>query len=173
HVVDWFVMTDELLYERLAISVVRLHSPLPHVHGELIPNVSQLYPLLLATVYRHGLVPSALHEAHRLNAYVMASAALPAFLLARAVTRRRLAAYLVALLSVCVPWLVFPAFLWAMLALHHATASPRLRNDVLALAGVALATLARTQFFVLVVVLVGAIVGHELALAEARGRARL
>ena len=47
-VVDWFVMTDELLYERLAISVSQLGSPLPHVHGELIPNLNQLYPLLIA-----------------------------------------------------------------------------------------------------------------------------
>src|SRR5437763_1624779 len=41
-------MTDELLYERLAISVAHLGSPLPHVHGVLIPNASQLYPLLIA-----------------------------------------------------------------------------------------------------------------------------
>ena len=54
-VVDWFVMTDELLYERLAISVAHLGSPLPHVRGELIPNGSQLYPLLIAPVFRHGL----------------------------------------------------------------------------------------------------------------------
>jgi len=72
HVVDWFVMTDELLYERLAISVAHLHSPLPRVHGELIPNVGQLYPLLIAPVFRHGLVPTSLHAAHTLNAYVMA-----------------------------------------------------------------------------------------------------
>src|SRR5262245_27775545 len=52
-VVDWFVMTDELLYERLAISVSQLHSPLPHVHGELIPNASQLYPLLIARAFAH------------------------------------------------------------------------------------------------------------------------
>jgi len=183
HVFDWFVMTDELLYERLAISVVHLHSPLPHIHGQLIPNASQLYPLLLSAVYRHGLVPSSLHDAHRLNAYVMTSAALPAFLLARAVTRRRLAAYLVALLTACVPWIVlssflltevvaYPAFLWAMLALYQATASPRLRNDVLALAGIVLATLARTQFSILIVVLAAAIFGHELSLADGRGRAR-
>ena len=31
-VADWFVMTDELLYERLAMSIARTHSPLPHVH---------------------------------------------------------------------------------------------------------------------------------------------
>ena len=184
HVVDWFVMTDELLYERLAISVAHLHSPLPRIHGQLIPNASQLYPLLLAPLYRHGYVPASLHAAHALNAYVMTSAALPAFLLARSVTQRRWASYFVALLSVCVPWMVFssflltevaayPAFLWAILALQRATAAPRLLNDALALAGIALATLARTQFFVLVVVLAAAILVHEHAFAtDARRRDR-
>src|SRR5207248_2935375 len=115
---------------RLAISVARLQSPLPRIHGDLIPNASQLYPLVIAPVFRHGLVPASLHSAHILNAYVMASAALPAFLLARSVTGSRLAGYFVALVSVCVPWMVFssflltevvayPAFLWAMLALQR------------------------------------------------------
>jgi hypothetical protein len=183
-VVDWFVMTDELLYERLAISIAHLHTPLPRIHGELIPNVSQLYPLLIAPVFGHGLVPTSLHDAHVLNAYVMSSAAIPGFLLARSVTGRRALSYLVALLSVCVPWMVFssflltevaayPAFLWAVLALQHATVTPRIRNDVLALAGIALATLARTQFFVLVLVLGVAILLHELAYAAGRRRAAL
>jgi hypothetical protein len=48
---DWFVMTDELLYERLAISVARTGSPLPHVRGEPIESFSQLYPLLIAPAY--------------------------------------------------------------------------------------------------------------------------
>src|SRR3954471_17350147 len=60
-VTDWFVMTDELLYERIAISVSRLDSPLPHVHGVLIPNASQLYPLLIAPAFAHGYVPASLH----------------------------------------------------------------------------------------------------------------
>jgi hypothetical protein len=185
-VVDWFVMTDELLYERLGISVAQLESPLPHVRGGLIPNVSQLYPLLLATVFRHGLVPSSLHDAHVLNAYLMTSAAIPAFLLARSVTGRRLPAYLAAVLSVCVPWIVlssflltevvaYPASLWCLLALHQATAHPRLRNDVLAVLALALATLARTQLLVLAAVLPVAILLHEMAFpededAETRGR---
>ena len=50
-VVDWYVMTDELLYERLAISVGHSGSLLPRVHGDLIANVNQLYPLLLAPVF--------------------------------------------------------------------------------------------------------------------------
>ena len=172
-VVDWFVMTDELLYERLAISVSQLGSPLPHVHGELIPNLNQLYPLLLAPVFRHGLVPSSLHDAHALNAWVMSSACIPAFLLARRVTGRRLVAYALALLTVCLPWIVlssflltevagYPAFLWAVLAIQLAVAAPSRRNDVLALLGIALAVFARTQFELLLVVVPVAILAFEL-----------
>ncbi len=180
-VVDWFVMTDELLYERLAISVAQLGSPLPHVHGELIPNVNQLYPLLLAPFFRHGLVPDSLHDAHALNAWVMSSACVPAFLLARRVTGRRAVAYAVALLTVCVPWIVlssflltevagYPAFLWAVLALQLATSAPSRRNDVLALLGVALAIFARTQFMVLLAVVPLALLAYELGLAHGRIR---
>src|SRR4051812_16590537 len=57
-----------------------------------------------------------------------------------------------------------------MLALQHATVTPRMRNDVLALLGIGLATLARTQFFVLVLVLGAAIVLYELAYATGAGR---
>ena len=42
HVADWFVMTDELYYERLAISVDRLHTPFAHVHGQSVSNINQL-----------------------------------------------------------------------------------------------------------------------------------
>jgi hypothetical protein len=172
-VTDWFVMTDELLYERLAISVARTGSPLPRVHGELVPSVNQLYPLLIAPLYRHGLVPTSLHEAHILNAFVMSSACIPAFLLARRVGGRRAPAFLAALLSVCLPWIVlssflltevvaYPAFLWALLAMDAATARPRLRNDLLALAGLALAAMARAQLLVLAVVFPVALILHAL-----------
>ena len=50
-VANWFVMTDELLYERLAISIANTHSPLPHVHGEAVSNINQLYPLLIAPAF--------------------------------------------------------------------------------------------------------------------------
>jgi hypothetical protein len=181
-VTDWFVMTDELLYERLAISIARTGSPLPRVHGVLIPSVNQLYPLLIAPVYRHGYVPTSLHDAHVLNAYVMTSAAVPAFLLTRRALGRNLPAYVVGAVSVAVPWMVFasflltevaayPAFLWTILAFHTATVRPRLRNDVLALAAIVLATLARTQLVVLAIVLPLAIVAQELAFADRPARA--
>jgi len=124
------------------------------------------------------LVPAALHDAHVLNAFVMSSASIPAFLLTRRVTERPLLSYLVATLSVCIPWIVlssllltevvaYPAFLWAVLAFQRAAVSPRARNDVLAVLAAALAILARTQFALLLAVLPIALFVHQLVFTEA------
>ena len=175
-VTDWYLMTDELLYERLAISIAHGLSPLPRVHGEAIASLNQLYPLVIAPVFANGLVPDAVQHAHVLNAFVMASACIPALLLARRVTESQRIAILVAVLTVSVPWILYasflltevvayPVFLWAILAVQHATATPRLRNDLLALATVGLAILGRTQFTILLAVLPAAIVLHQLAFA--------
>ena len=175
-VTDWYVMTDELFYERLAISVAHGHSPLPQVHGELVGNINQLYPLLLAPVFQGTLVPRALEHAHVLNAFVMSSASIPAFLLAFRVTRNVRLSYVVAFLSICLPWitlssflmtevLAYPAFLWAMLAVHHAIVSRTPRADALMVVAIAVAVLARTQFAILVLALPVALYIHELAFA--------
>ena len=180
-VADWYVMTDELLYERLAISIANLGSPLPQIHGELIGNVNQLYPLLLAPLFHDRLVPPALLDAHVLNAFVMSSACLPTFLLARAVTESRRLPYLVAALSVCIPWIplssmlmtevaAYPAFMWAMLAVYRAARSPRVQNDIVMVVALGVATLARTQFLVLFLVVPIAFYLHELAFTEAPSR---
>lgn len=181
-VVDWFLMTDELLYERLAISVASTGSPLPQLRGEVVETFNQLYPLLIAPAFRGNLVPEALHDAHVLNAFVMTSAAIPAFLLARWAIGRRWTAFFVALLSVCVPWMTlssflltevaaYPAFLWGVLGMVKATASPRPRYDALALLGIALAVSARTQFVVLLLALPVAVLIHETGMARAPSRA--
>ncbi|MGZ4258268.1 MAG: hypothetical protein ACXVRE_10945 [Gaiellaceae bacterium] len=157
---DWFVMTDELLYERLALSVDRLHSPLPHVHAQLVPNVNQLYPWLLSIVFRHGAVLHGFHEAHVLDAFVMSSAAVPAYLLARRVAGKGWLALVVSVATAAVPWITlssflltevvaYPAFVWAALAMQRAIARPTVRNDLLAVAAIAVAVLARTQFYAL------------------------
>ncbi|HZT90501.1 MAG TPA: hypothetical protein VFA05_00515 [Gaiellaceae bacterium] len=171
---DWFVMTDELLYERLALSVVRLHSPLPHVHGRVVPNVAQLYPLLLALPFHDGFVGHDLHRAHAFDAFVMSSAAVPAYLLTQRLTGRAWAAALAALLCVAVPWIVlssflltevaaYPAFVWAVFALQACVARPSALHDALALVALVVAILARAQLGVLVVAL-------PLALLLAYGR---
>jgi hypothetical protein len=170
-VADWFVMTDELLYERLALSVDRLGTVVPHVHGETVANLNQLYPLILSIPFRHGQVLHGLHEAHVLNAFVMTSAALPAYLLARRVTHHDWISLVAAFLTATVVWITlasflltevaaYPAFVWALLAAHVCVTKPSARNDLLAAAGIAIAVLARTQFYVLAAVLVVAIVAQ-------------
>jgi hypothetical protein len=171
-VTDWIVMTDELLYSKLAISVAESLSPLPTLRGEPVSLSSQLYPLLTAPLYAAFDVPTAFHAVHVLNAVLLASAAVPAYFLARAVFRWRPEALLAAAFAVAVPWLVlgfygmtevaaYPAFLWAVLAIQHAAAAAALRHDLLAIAAIGIAVLARTQFFLLLVVLPLAIVLHE------------
>ena len=180
-VADWYVMTDELLYERLAFSVARTGSPLPALHGRHVPVANQLYPILLASVAGHHLVPSFLVRAHTLNAVVMTSAVVPAFLLARDVLRSSVGPYVAAALAVAVPWLMlasflltevaaYPAFLWAVYLVQRAIARPSVQADALALVGLAAAVLARTQLAVLVVVAVLAVVAVERQRAVERHR---
>ena len=168
-IADWFVMTDELLYERLALSVDRSHSLLPRVHTEVIANVNQLYPLVIAPVFRHGAVLHGFHEAHVLNAFVMTSTLFPVYVLAKRVTQSSWLPYVVAVASVVVPWMTlssfllsevvaYPAFALALLAIQATIAQPSARNDVLAAAAITVAVLARTQFYALAVVLAAAIV---------------
>jgi hypothetical protein len=183
-VVDWFVMTDELFYERLAFSVARTHSPLPMLHGVRVPAANQLYPVLLASVAGHSLVPDFLVRAHTFNAVLMTSTSVPAYLLARLMLRTRLAAYAAAALSVLVPWLVlasfvlseaaaYPTFVWAIYLLQRAVARPSARADALAVGGLVLAYLARTQFAFLFVVALVAIPLHERSVRRAATRHRV
>jgi hypothetical protein len=108
---NWFVMTDELYYERLAVSVAQSGSLLPRLHGEVVSNVNQLYPVLISTVYGDGDVAASLEAAHRLDAFLIASTAIPVFLLARRVGVGLFLSLWVGALSVAVPWIVLSAFL--------------------------------------------------------------
>ena len=100
---NWFVMTDELYYERLAISVAQTGSLLPRLHGELVSNVNQLYPVVISTVYGDGDVQASFADAHRLNAFVIATAAMPVYLLARRIGLGLLVSLWAGALTVAVP----------------------------------------------------------------------
>ncbi len=174
---DWSVMTDEMLYTKLAISVADSGSPLPRVHGVLVGVLNQLYPLLLAPFFAGFGVPDAFHAAHVFNAPLMASAAIPAYLLARLVVPR-LWSLAVSVLSVTVPWMVltgvlmtesvaYPVFLWAVLACVQAIRRCSPRHDLLAIAALVLAVLARTQFVALAVVLPLAVLADSFVFADA------
>lgn len=168
-------MTDELQTTKLATSIAETGSPVPYIHGKYYPALSQLYPLLIAPFYGLLTAPAAATAAHVLNGFLLASAAWPAYLLARSVTRSRAAATVAALLTAFTPWLVlsttlltenaaYPAFVWAVYLCHRAIAEPSAKRDFAALAALLLAFLARTQFFVLVLALPLSLLGHELTL---------
>ncbi len=180
-VITWAVMTDELQTTKLATSIAATDSLVPHIHGKYYAALSQLYPMWLAPFYGLLTAPAAATAAHVLNGFLLASAAWPAYLLARSVTRSRAAATVAALLTAFTPWLVlsttlltenaaYPAFVWALFLCHRAIADPGAKRDIAALAALLLAFLARTQFFVLAVVLPLSLLGHELTLtASAAG----
>ena len=173
--ITWAVMTDELQTTKLATSIAETGSPVPYIHGKYYPALSQLYPLLIAPFYGLLTAPAAATGAHVLNGFLLASAAWPAYLLARSVTRSRAAATVAALLTAFTPWLVlsttlltenaaYPAFVWAVYLCHRAIADPSAKRDIAALAALLLAFLARTQFFVLALALPLSLLGHELTL---------
>jgi hypothetical protein len=177
---NWFVMSDELYYERLAISVAQTGSLLPRVHGELVSNVNQLYPWLLSTMYGSGNVPASLAGAHRLNAFVIATAAIPVYLLARRVGVGTVLSVVAGGLAAAVPWVVlssflltevvaYPACCWALLALVHAVERRTWVWDGAALLAVGVAVLARTQFLVLLVVFGVAVVAEAGLTGGVRG----
>jgi hypothetical protein len=178
---DWNAMTDELVYEHLGLSVAQTHSLLPQLHGELVRSLAQLYPVLISPWLAHGYVPEDLHQIHVFNAWLMSSACIPAFLLARRVTGRRWVAYVMLVLTVAVPWILYstvvltevaayPAFLWAVFAMQRTTAAPSRVNDLLAVLGLVLAFFARTQFLVLVPVLACAVIAAHLGRGDRRRR---
>jgi hypothetical protein len=179
---QWVVMTDELQYERLAISAGHTLSPIPTIRGHYIVSLAQLYPLLTAPVYALFGMPTAFRVVHGLNAAIMASTAIPAYLLAREVVRSHWAAYLVAALTVAIPWMAmstmmltevaaYPAFAWAMLAMQRSLAEPSLRRDLIAVVAIGVAFAARTQFLLLAPLYLLAVVAHEVGypLAAQRG----
>jgi hypothetical protein len=168
-------MTDELQTTKLATSIAETGSPIPHIHGRYYAALSQLYPLLIAPFYWLLTAPAAATAVHVLNGFLLASAAWPAYLLARSVTGSRAAATVAALLTAFTPWLVlsttlltenaaYPAFVWAIFLCHRAIADPSAKRDIAALAALLLAFLARTQFFVLALALPLSLLGHELTL---------
>lgn len=181
---SWAVMTDELQVVRLAESIATRFSPVPSIHDAYYGALSQLYPLLLSPFFGAMSAPSAARAAHVLNTLLLPSAAVPAFLLARAVTGSRAAAVAAGALTALTPWLVltstlltenaaYPAFAWALFLCHRTLAAPTARHDAAALGGLSLAFLARTQLLVVAVALPLAVVCHELGFARTEGaRAR-
>ena len=170
--VQYFVQPDELEYVKQSRLIAQELRPLLP-SDSYFNSWSQLQPLLLAPVWAIRDTNLAHQLMGLVNAVIMVSAAIPAYLLTRRVVADRRAAYLVALLTVGVPWIAaaatmmtevaaYPAFLWGVLAVQHAVARPSPRADLIGVGGVALAYAARPQLAVLAVALVAGLVVQEL-----------
>ena len=172
-VTEWLVMTDEMQYVKLGLGITH-GDLLPTLRGERYYAYNQLYPALIAPLLAVLDMPSAFRAIHVLNGLLFASAAIPAFLLGRGLGLGRVPSYLLAALTVAVPWTAlsimvmtenaaYPAFVWALLAMQRAIAEPSPRRDLLAFAAIALAALARTQFLLLAGIFPAAVVAHQIA----------
>ena len=180
----WYVMSDELQYVKLAVSVGDHLSLTPHLRGEDVGIYSQLYPVLTAPFYAFLSMPAAFDAVHIFNAVVMASAAVPVYILARHLELPKVAATAAATVSVVTPWmllstvvmteaLAYPVFVWAILAIQRAVVRPSAFRDLAALGALALAFFARTQFVALVVLYLAVVLLHEVAYpTAAAGRGR-
>lgn len=170
---NYFVMPDELGYIKQASEIAdRLFILTPG--DPWFNSWAQLQPVLMAPFYGILETPRAFDFMHAMNAFVMASAAIPAYLLARPLVPARIWAYAAAALSTAIPWLAmagsamtevsaYPVFTWAVFGMHRAIARPSPGRDVVAVVLLGIAFFSRTQFAVLGPVFLAAIVGHELS----------
>lgn len=186
---NWGLMTDELLYAEMARNIADSFVPLPQARGELIRVNQVLYPILIAPLLGSLSVPTAYPVIAAFNAVVMATAAIPVYLLTRYASGSRVAARWAAACAVSLPWLAlaskvlpdalaYAAVLWALFAIARTAGGDGSRRetairDALTLLAIVAAYLARSQFIVLFGVWILAVVASRLsaALVEA-SRAR-
>lgn len=163
---------DEVSYSHLAIGIAHSLSPITtsYYGGQ---RLNQLYPLLISPFWGLFGNVTAFRLAHLWNPLLLASSAIPVYLLGREVVRVRWAAYFAAALVAFAPWMTislaeftevaaFPACAWAFLAMQRSLAQPNYRRDLVALAAILVAAYGRPQLLLLVPILVAAMLVHEL-----------
>jgi hypothetical protein len=150
-----FIALDETLHKLQAVRYADTF-PAGFVDDPFARSTARLYSLALAPVFAVAGGDEAIRAARVLSALLFASAAVPAWLLARQVLASRWAAVAAGLLAVAAPWLAlstvlftenlaYPVFLWAVLAIGHAVRTPGPRADLLAVLAIGAATFTRTQ----------------------------
>ena len=159
-----WIMVDEIVYSDMARSFAQTgHFLIRGVHA----NYGVVYPLLLSPVYRAiGPMSDVYRWSQVVNALLICSAVVPAYLLARRVVRPH-AALVAGALAVAIPSTVYagtimtenvfyPVFLWLALALVAALERPTLTRQLLLLAACALAFVTRAQTVAIVVAVLSA-----------------
>ena len=177
-------MTDELVWERLAISIWQYHSLLPRLHGEVIKNLAQLYPALISPIFAGRRRPERPEErAHprRVGDELRRDPGLPA----REARHRAGAGPPTCSQSSawrcrgsCTRRFSRPRS-WPTRcssgrcsAIHRSITSPRWSNDLVALVVIVLAFFARTQFALLAGVYPLAVVAADLGAPAERPMAQ-
>jgi glycosyltransferase involved in cell wall biosynthesis len=154
-----WIMVDEIVYSDMARSFAQTgHFLIRGVHA----NYGVVYPLLLSPVYSAiGPMTDVYRWSQAVNALVICSAVVPAYLLARRVVRPG-AALVAAAFAVAIPStayagtlmtenVFYPVFLWLALALVYALERPTRTRQLLLLAACALAFVTRAQTVAIVV----------------------
>jgi len=177
-----WILPDEILYSDLARSIADGESPA--VRGVSAIGWGVVYPALIAPAWALFDDPvRQYHAALAINALVMSSAAIPAYLLGRLFVPRR-DAVLVAVLTVLVPSMAYtgvvmtenafyPLFLWTAFLVARAIRRPTVGSQLLALGSVAVLSATRVQGVVLGGVLVVGLALYALLGPRAERRAYL
>jgi hypothetical protein len=142
-----WIVPDELIYSEMAKSIASGH--LPAVRGATTFSYGVVYPLLISPAWLTGNTVVSYAVAHVINAVLLASAVVPAYLLARRFVSER-ASLAVATLSVLIPSMtyassllvenaLYPAVLWALLAMVRSYERPTAARQVVALAALGVA----------------------------------
>ena len=154
-----WILPDEVVYTHLARSLADTGHFAVREQPFSAWSFGPLYPLLIAPLYRIASPAEAYAAVKALNCVLFSLAAVPAYFLARrAVTQR--SALILAALAVFVPSavytskvmtesLAYPLFLVAALMIVRVIERPSWTGEIVTLAAIAAATLARGQLVVL------------------------
>jgi hypothetical protein len=177
-----WILPDEILYSELAKAIAE--GTEPAVRGVPALTWGVVYPVLVAPAWAAFADPvSAYHAALVINALVMSSAAIPAYLLARLFVAER-SAIVVAAMTVLVPSLsytsvvmtenaFYPVFMWSVFLIARAVRRPTVAGQLLALVGIGLLAATRIQGVVLVGAYLAAAALYGLTAANGERRAYL
>lgn len=179
---EFTIMPDELGYVKQAVELS--HADVPTPGSFWFNSWALLHSLILAPLYRVFSTTTAFDVGHVIGALLMASTAIPAYLLARRVLAWRPGALFVAALTVAVPWIAmsgtmmtevvaYPVFAWACLAMLDGVSRPGLRGDLVVAVALGVAFVSRTQLLVLAPAYVLALLIDVLARREGTLRERV
>jgi Dolichyl-phosphate-mannose-protein mannosyltransferase len=154
-----WIFPDELVYSHLARSFAATGHFAVREEPFSAWSFGPLYPILIAPFYRFGTPSSAYGLIKTLNCVLFSLSALPAYFVARRVLRPKTACVLAAgavfipsavyTTKIMTESLAYPLFLFAVLAILRVFEAPSARRQMVVLATIALASLARGQLVVL------------------------